>query len=265
MGPRGIVAAGIASLFGSKLLQKGEPGAEYITPLVFMIVLGTVLLNATTARKFAKIVGVFLKKSEGILIIGASKMSRLIANYLKQNNRHVVLIDNNHEHINLAKKLGIEAMLANVYSDTVTDNIELNDMGYLMALTGSAEINEYVIERFKDQFGENGSFRLVSADEMNDPKNNPKVGLFSHTDDFIKLMEAIRRYPAVHEIELKNGKHYEQLIEITNEDDEIIPIFIKAPDGNIHIISSFSESFNTISQGHKLVYLGKMFDLDKIH
>ncbi len=265
VGPRGIVAAGIASLFGSKLLQKGEPGAEYITPLVFMIVLGTVLLNATTARKFAKIVGVFLKKSEGILIIGASKMSRLIANYLKQNNRHVVLIDNNHAHINLAKKLGIEAMLANVYSDTVTDNIELNDMGYLMALTGSAEINEYVIERFKDQFGENGSFRLVSADEMNDPKNNPKVGLFSHTDDFIKLMEAIRRYPAVHEIELKNGKHYEQLIEITNEDDEIIPIFIKAPDGNIHIISSFSESFNTISQGHKLVYLGKMFDLDKIH
>ncbi|MGB5459043.1 MAG: cation:proton antiporter, partial [Eudoraea sp.] len=40
VGPRGIVAAGIASLFGSKLLQKGEPGAEYITPLVFMIVLG---------------------------------------------------------------------------------------------------------------------------------------------------------------------------------------------------------------------------------
>ena len=73
VGPRGIVAAGIASLFGSKLLGKGEPGAEYITPLVFMIVLGTVLLNATTARVFARIVGVFLSKSEGILIIGASQ------------------------------------------------------------------------------------------------------------------------------------------------------------------------------------------------
>ena len=61
VGPRGIVAAGIASLFGSKLLKQGVEGAEYITPLVFMIVLGTVLLNATTARLFAKIVGVFLK------------------------------------------------------------------------------------------------------------------------------------------------------------------------------------------------------------
>ena len=264
VGPRGIVAAGIASLFGSKLLQKGEPGAEYITPLVFMIVLGTVLLNATTARYVAKWLGVFLKHSEGILIIGASKMSRLIANYLKQNNRHVVLIDNNHAHIKQAKKLGLEAMVADVYSDTLADNIELNDMGYLMALTGSAEINEYVIVRFKDQFGENGSFRLVSAEEMNDPKNNPEEGLFSHTDDFIKLMEAIRSYPAVHEIELKDGKHYKQLIDITNEDDEIIPIFIKAPDGEIHIITSFSESFTTISEGYKLVYLGKMFDMDKI-
>ncbi|MGY8914898.1 MAG: cation:proton antiporter, partial [Flavobacteriales bacterium] len=76
VGPRGIVAAGIASLFGSKLLANGEPGAEYITPIVFTVVLGTVLLNATTARLFAKVVGVFLTKSEGILIIGASKASR---------------------------------------------------------------------------------------------------------------------------------------------------------------------------------------------
>jgi len=35
VGPRGIVAAGIASLFGSKLLKQGIEGAEYITPLVY--------------------------------------------------------------------------------------------------------------------------------------------------------------------------------------------------------------------------------------
>ncbi|WP_276389002.1 cation:proton antiporter [Eudoraea chungangensis] len=262
VGPRGIVAAGIASLFGTKLMQKGEPGAEYITPLVFMVVLGTVLLNATTARYFAKLVGVFLKHSEGILIVGASKVSRLIANYLKKNNRHVVLIDNNEANIKHAQKLGIEAMSANIYSDSLTNNIELNDMGYLLALTGSSEINKYVIEKFGDQFGENGSFRLVSSDEMNDPENNPEEGLFSHTDDFIKLMEATRRYPAIHEIDLEGEEHYQQLIDITNKDDEIIPIFIKSPDGKISIISSFNNNHQNINEGFKLVYLGKMFDLD---
>ena len=85
VGPRGIVAAGIASLFGTKLVQLGFDGAQYITPLVFAVVLVTVLLNATTARLFASVVGVFLKTSEGILIVGASKVSRLIASYLQKN------------------------------------------------------------------------------------------------------------------------------------------------------------------------------------
>ncbi|WP_340157363.1 sodium:proton antiporter [uncultured Maribacter sp.] len=259
VGPRGIVAAGIASLFGSKLLSKGEAGAEYITPLVFMIVLGTVLLNATTARVFAKLIGVFLNKSEGILILGASKVSRLIGDYLHKNDRHVVLIDNNQSNIDKANKLGLEAISANIYSDNLTDNIELNDIGYLMALTPNSDINKYAINKFQDAFGENGSFRLVDADEMSDPENNPKEGLFSHTDDFIKLTEAARKFPAIHEIELHDTEHYEGLIEITKADADIVPLFLLDPDGDIHIITAFSKDFTDIQKGYKLAYLGKMF------
>ena len=262
VGPRGIVAAGIASLFGSKLLSRGEPGAEYITPLVFMIVLGTVLLNATTARLFAKLIGVFLNKSEGILILGASKASRLIGAYLHQNDRHVVLIDNNQSNIEKAKKLGLEAISANIYSDSLTDNIELNDIGYMMALTGNSDINKYAINKFQDIFGENGSFRLVDADEMSDPENNPKEGLFSHTDDFIKLTETSRKYPSIHEIELHDTEHYEGLIEITKADADIVPLFLKDPEGDIEIITAFSKDFTDIKEGYKLVYLGKIFPSD---
>ncbi len=263
VGPRGIVAAGIASLFGSKLLAKGEPGAEYITPLVFMIVLGTVLLNATTARLFAKAVGVFLTKSEGILIIGASKVSRLIANYLKKNSRHVVLIDNNQTNIDKAKKLGIEAMVANIYSDSLTDNIELNDMGFLMALTGNSDINKFSIDKFKKQFGENGAFRLVNTDEMNDPENNPEEGLFSHTDDFIKLTDAARKFPSINEIELTDKEQYNGLIEITKKDNDIIPLFLKDANDDLKIISAFSKENYDVKEGYKLVYLGKVFDFDE--
>lgn len=262
VGPRGIVAAGIASLFGSKLLLKGEPGAEYITPLVFMIVLGTVLLNATTARYFARLVGVFLKNSEGILIIGASEVSRIIGNYLHRNGRHVVLIDNNQTNIDKAKQLGLEAISANIYSDTLTDNIELNDVGFLMSLTGNSDINNYAIDKFRKQFGENGAFRLVTADEMNNPQDNPKEGLFSPTDDFIKITEAARKYPDVHEIELKDNEHFEGLIEITKADEDIVPLFLKTPEGELKIISSFNNGFNDIKEGYKLAYLGKMLQSD---
>ena len=119
-----------------------------------MIVLGTVLLNATTDRLLAKLLGVLLKDSEGILIIGASSISRLIGAYLKKNNRHVVLVDNNRTNVQKAKALGIEAIEGSVFSDDLSNNIELNDVGYLMAMTGNTEINKTAIKRFQKHFGE---------------------------------------------------------------------------------------------------------------
>jgi NhaP-type Na+/H+ or K+/H+ antiporter len=264
VGPRGIVAAGIASLFGLKLAKEGVAGAEYITPLVFMIVLGTVLLNATTARLFAKMVGVFLTKSDGILIVGASKVSRLLGHYLETNGRHVVLIDSNQSNINKAKELGLEAFTTNIYSDTLMDNIELNDIGYLMALTGSSEINKFAINKFGKQFGENGSFRLVTVEEMNDTSNNPKEGLFSHTDDYNTLSNVTRKHPSIQEIELIDKAHYDSLIEASNNDKEIIPLFIKNEEGELTIISSYNKDVETIGENWHLVYLGKPFDVEVI-
>ena len=256
VGPRGIVAAGIASLFGSKLLKQGVEGAEYITPLVFMIVLGTVLLNATTARIFAKIVGVFLNSSDGILIVGASPASRLIAAYLKQNNRRVVLIDSNPNHIKRAQELDLEAIEASVYDDDLSENIELNDIGYLMSLTGSSVINEYALTKFTKNFGEQGAYRLISSEEMKNPANNPVLGLFSHTDDYINLSEVVRDYPRINEVEITSKEDYLAKIKKLNATITSIPVFVKSSDDKIHIISSFSESM-IVENGNTLMYLGK--------
>lgn len=63
-------------------------------------------------------------------------------------------IDSNHTNIAKAKEDGLEAINTNIYSDSLADNIELNDMGYLIALTGSSDINKYAINKFRNQFGE---------------------------------------------------------------------------------------------------------------
>jgi NhaP-type Na+/H+ or K+/H+ antiporter len=261
VGPRGIVAAGIASLFGSKLIKQGVADAEYITPLVFMIVLGTVLLNATTARPFSKIIGVFLKRSEGVLIVGASQFSRLIAEYLEKNGRHVVLIDSNQTNVQAAQKIGLEAINTNIYSAKLQDNIELNDVGFLMALTGSNDINAYAINKFSEQFGESGTFRLIHVEEIRNPEKCPKEGLFSHTDDYFSLTEVSRKYPKIHEVELEDRAHYEKLIEITNNDPDIIPLLVKDKEGVLEIISSYNTEVGKIEKGFKLVYLGKPFNM----
>lgn len=259
VGPRGIVAAGVASLFGLKLVEQEVPSAELITPLVFVIVLGTVLLNATTARPFAKLVGVFLKDSQGILIVGSSSFSRIVGKYLKDNDRHVVIVDNNKSNIDKAKDMGLDAINANIYSDDLIDNIELSDVGYMMALTGNTAVNKKAIENFSKQFGEQGTYRVISSEEMEDPENNPDYGLFSQTDDYIKLVNLTRKYPEIHEILLNSNRHFEGLIEISKVEAEIIPLFIKTPEGKLEILPNDTKTID-VQPESKLVYLGKSFE-----
>lgn len=261
VGPRGIVAAGIASLFGLKLEELGVDGAEYITPLVFMIVLGTVLLNATTAKLFAKLSNILLKKSEGILIIGASEPSRLIANYLFKNNRRVVLIDSNKTHVKKAKEKGLESFVSDIYNDDLVENIELNDVGYLMALTGSASINEFAIDKLEKHFGEQGAFRLISREEMKGKKNNPVKGLFSPTDDYINLSEVVRDYPQINEVKIESKEHYLKMIKIVNEEVRTIPLFIKDANGVIHIIHSHNQE-TEVNKENTFVYVGKKLNFN---
>jgi len=259
VGPRGIVAAGIASLFGLKLTELGVPYAEIITPVVFMIVLGTVLLNATTAALVAKMLGVTLEKSTGILIVGAHKASRLMAKYLIDNGRSVALVDNNFTNIELAKKSGITAFHGNIYSDDLVDNIELNDMGFLMAMTSSNDVNKYILERYTKLYGENGAHRLVSAEEMKDSSNNPKAGLFSHTDDYINFSEVARDYPKFYEVPISSKDEYKQVINKLHSTERSIPTFIKNADGSLGILGSYSED-TAVTSGSALIYMGKKVD-----
>ncbi|MCI2228307.1 cation:proton antiporter [Polaribacter sp. MSW13] len=255
VGPRGIVAAGIASLFGSKLIKQGVEGAEYITPLVFMIVLGTVLLNATTARLFAKMVGVFLKSSNAILIIGASNPARIIANYLKEKGKRVVLIDSNKKFIETALENGLEAFTVNIYDDDLTDNIELNDVGYLLAMTGSEAVNEYAINSFSKSFGEHGAYRLATSKEIRSTDSVNNNHLFTPKDDYINLSEAFRDSPKIYEVEIANEEEYNKMFSKLFNELKSVPLFVKK-DEELYFISEFEKSEKT-KENCKLIYLGK--------
>jgi NhaP-type Na+/H+ or K+/H+ antiporter len=257
VGPRGIVAAGIASLFGSKLVAAGEPGAEYITPLVFVVVLGTVLLNATTARIVAKWSKVYLDRSDGILIVGASKTSQLIAQYLQENERHVVIMDNNEINIRKAADKGLDAFKGNIFSDTITDNIELNDVGYLLAFTGNEEINDFALAKFKNNFGENGTFRLMHADEKSNDLTGKTDQLFSCEDDFASFEEVSFKYPKVNEVHFETLDQYQKLMEICSSDPDMAPIFIKDLDGTLHMLHQINLEVVENLNGYALVYIGK--------
>ena len=261
VGPRGIVAAGIASLFGTKLVEMGVPGAQYITPLVFGLVLVTVLLNATTARMVASLLGVFLKKSEGIMIIGGSRVSRLIAAYLQKNNRRVVLIDSNKANVEKAKELGIDALSADIYNDDLSDNIELSDMGYLLSMTGNDVINRYAMDKLGKDFGENGTYRLISSEELRSKKTKTS-DLFCSTHDYLELMRVAQAFPSIQEVQASSPEIYKDMIELINNNQDAIALFVKNPQGVISLVGSTKDS--AIEEKTIIAYIGRPMDFEDV-
>ena len=261
VGPRGIVAAGIASLFGTKLVELGVPGAEYITPLVFGLVLVTVLLNATTARLVASLLGVFLKKSEGIMIIGGSRVSRLIAAYLQKNDRHVVLVDSNRINVEKAKELGLDALSANIYNDDLSDNIELSDMGYLLAMTANDAINRQAMAKFEKDFGQNGTYRLITTEELKNNKTK-ESDLFCSTHDYGELTRVAEEYPSIQEIEVSNQAVFTGAINLINQNKDAIALFVKSTEGVIALIDNSKEI--VIEQNTTIAYLGRPMDFEDV-
>ncbi len=257
VGPRGIVAAGIASLFGLKLSNLGIQGAEYITPLVFMIVLGTVILNATTAGMVAKWLDVLLAKSNGVLIVGAHKAARLIGDYLKKNEVHVVLIDSNSTSVDKANHIGLEAFTANIYADNLVDFDQVSDIGYMMAMTGSAEVNEYALREYGKTLGENGAYSLVSVNELQHPESLQVPRLFSKNDDFINLLEIARDFPQIHEVQINSEEDFKTKLDLIDSAKFSVPLFIKESQSDeLKIILTDAEAISA-SEGDLLVYLGK--------
>jgi hypothetical protein len=132
----------------------------------------------------------------------------------------------------------------------------LNDIGFLLALTGSPAINEYALNKLRGVFGEEGAFRLISGEEMQDPNNNPEEGLFSQTDDFINISEVVRDYPIINEVKIDSYEHYLTIMEATMKEIKTIPVFVKDIDNNIQVIpANFSKL--KVETDFKLMYIGK--------
>ncbi len=256
VGPRGIVAAGIASLFGLTLAEQDVAGAEYITPLVFMIVLGTVLINATTARVVARLLGVIQDTSSGVLLLGANDFAITIAEYIKGQGRSVYLVDSNASNIAKARDRDLKGIVANIYNSNLEEEYELLEVGYMLAFTGSNEVNEYAMTRYRDIFGEKGAYRIISSDELKQRNQVADEHIFSYRDDFINLSEAHREVAAVHEHELYSQREFLDLMLAFDREKYAIPLFLKFPDETLHVIPRDPDTIQVDAGGFKMVYLG---------
>ena len=91
IGPKGIVAAAVASLFSLYLLsdkirlpEELRADVELLVPLTFMVILGTVTLNGLLAKPVAKLLRVVGEEKNGLMILGANEGSIAIAKIFRE-------------------------------------------------------------------------------------------------------------------------------------------------------------------------------------
>ena len=124
-------------------------------------------------------------------------------------------------------------------------------------MTSSPDVNEYAARHYERLFGENGTYRLISPDEMQqDISTIPQQGIFSYTDDFINLSEVARDYPVMHEAPVNNIDELTALLRRVNGEKKSIALFLKKKNGQLEILPAKPEEME-VDEGYMLVYLGK--------
>ena len=102
-----IVAAAVASVFSMRLVDAGMAEAAQLTPVVFMVIVGTVLVYGLTAGPVARWLGVSNPDPQGVLIAGAHALGRNMGKVLQEAGFRVLLVDNNSQNIQQARMDGL--------------------------------------------------------------------------------------------------------------------------------------------------------------
>lgn len=163
--PRGIIAAAIAPLFALKLEVYGVEEASYLPPLVFTIIIGTVVIQSLTAAWVAKLLGVAEPEDRGVLIIGANRLARTIGKALQDHGFPVLLTDTNWDDLSEARMQGLKTFFGNAVSEHADRHLDLVGIGKLIAISKRPSLNILACLRYKREFGSNKIYMIKTEEE----------------------------------------------------------------------------------------------------
>jgi len=161
--PRGVVAAAVAGAFAPTLVELGHPGAEQLVPLVFALIIVTVVLHGFTIGWLARRLGLAAAKSNGVLIVGASPWSVDLARLLQSLDLPVRVVDASWHRLRPARLAGLPVYYGQVISESAEQALDLSGFGYLVAGTDNDAYNALVCTRFANELGRNRVFQLPIA------------------------------------------------------------------------------------------------------
>ena len=160
--PRGIVAAATAGIFGPDLVAAGYPDAELLLPVIFAVILVTVLAHGFTVGLMGRRLDLAAKHANGLLIVGASRWSVALAAKLKERDFDVMMVDGSYARLRDARMKGIETYYGEILSEHAELELDDQHLGHLLCATDNDFYNALVCKALGHEFGRHRTFQLAT-------------------------------------------------------------------------------------------------------
>ncbi|NJN45363.1 MAG: sodium:proton antiporter [Candidatus Competibacteraceae bacterium] len=165
IGPRGIVAAAVSAVFALQLESEGYPEAPLLVSLTFMVIMGTVVIQSATARPMACWLRIAEPEPRGLLIVGGNRVAQAIATALAEQGLHVLLADNDWQHMRAARMKNLATYFGHIVSQHADQHLDLIGIGRLLALSRQPSLNALACVRYRTEFGSGNVFFLTAPEE----------------------------------------------------------------------------------------------------
>ncbi|MEE9321401.1 MAG: sodium:proton antiporter [Granulosicoccus sp.] len=198
LAPRGIVAAAVSSVFVLRLQEANVAMADLLVPLTFSLIIGTVVFQSLTAKPLADRLGISNPEPNGILFFGANEIALILAKALQTESIRVLLSDTSWRNVSQARRAGFDAYHGNPTSGHAEENLDLEGIGNLIAVSSNRDANALASIHFRSEFGSSAVFTLEGAsdddiyerfDTANRNRANP---LFDDSLSYASLLKLLR-------------------------------------------------------------------------
>ncbi|MGC9342469.1 MAG: cation:proton antiporter [Bacteroidales bacterium] len=195
MAPRGIVAAAMASVFALELTGRDFPQIEYIVPLTFFVIIGTVIFYSISSPIAARYLNISQSNPDGVIIAGGQEWALDIASILKEKGFRVIIVDTIRYNIKKAKMMGLDAVNESIISEKLIDKLNLEGIGKLIALTSNDEANAMAVLHFSEIFSNENLFQISPDIKASEKEFSPQYlrGRFLFGED-ISYSSITNRY-----------------------------------------------------------------------
>lgn len=238
--PRGIVAAAVSALFSLKLEELGYEGAGVIVPIVFLVIIATVVVQSLTAKPVAQLLKLRAPPPNGFLLFGGSQFSRMLAKELDKQKIPVTVADTNWDAIRKARMQEISVYFGNPASDHAARHMDISRLGTVLIMSPYKQLNPLIAYHFEYTIGKDKVWGLTNNEQDARPSHQVgkhyirRMALFDEGVTYGYLAQAVSHGATIKTTRITEEFSYEDYLKTYG--DRAMPLIAIDAQNKTHVI-----------------------------